>query len=318
MATNEIIAGGYFTSTGASVNIPLRSDIDFFEVINYTQMATTANPGVVVRSQWQRGLAAGYAFQETKTNSTSVLNGTVATSGGFTLVNTSVQTLGAALTTTTISNATHPEVACSATSGVIAGDTYRLTNSTGALNLSGMDYTIGTVVANTSFELAYMVAAGAATASTFKKVSTDPMFYPTRRTITAVTKGTTTQVQFSVTCGYVVGQRLQFLVPVEYGMVELNGLVGTILSINTTTNTVTVDIDSSSFTSFAFPLVASYPFTFAQATPDGEIPTISTAATVNNAILGINLGSAVCGALNDVMYWRASAAFQYTSGSIPV
>ena len=37
---STIIQSGSFTSTGVSVDLDLRSDVDWVEVINYTQMAT--------------------------------------------------------------------------------------------------------------------------------------------------------------------------------------------------------------------------------------------------------------------------------------
>lgn len=316
MATDEIFDAGYFTSTGSAVQIPLRSSYSYFEVLNYTQMATTQNPGRVVRSSWQLGFAPGYALTGTKTNSTSAMNETIATSGGFTLVNTSVNTLGPLVTSTGISNASPPVVSVASTAGIIAGDVYRVTNSTGALNLSGMDFTIDSVVTDTSFTLAYMVAAGAATAASLYRVPYNPIYYPTKRLITKVTTGTTTTIVFSVTHGYVAGMKLQFLVPVEYGMTQLNGLVGKILSVNTATNAVTVDIDSSAFTAFSFPTALAYPFNFAQASPVGEIPTIVSGATQNDAVLAMQLGSAVCGSANDVMYWRGWKAFRYST-SLP-
>ena len=67
---------------------------------------------------------------------------------------------------------------------------------------------------------------------------------------------------------------------------------------------------------FTFPRASSVPFTFAQAIPSGEVATLVNSATANQAVLGIKVGTAVDGALNDVMYWRAFKAFRYST-SIP-
>src|SRR5690606_30964450 len=106
---------------------------------------------------------------------------------------------------------------------------------------------IGNLVANTSVELSYMVAPGsAATSATIRKVNYQPIYYPRRRFITAITKASSAVVTLSVTHGLTVGQRVVFNVPAAFGMTEINSLRGQITAINTTTNTVTVNIDSTS------------------------------------------------------------------------
>lgn len=57
--------------------------------------------------------------------------------------------------------------------------------------------------------------------------------------------------------GMIVGQKVKLSVPAEYGMAEINGLEGNVTAINTTNNTITLDIDSSSFSAFAFPATAA-------------------------------------------------------------
>lgn len=314
----ETFVGGYYTSTGSSVNIPLRFDPDYFELLNYTQMATTQNPGRVVRSSWQRGFTDGYALTGTKTNASNAMNETIATSGGFTRINTAAQTQGAAVAFTAGTNATPPVISTGSTAGLINGDTVRIINSATAPQVNGLDFTIDNIVANTSFELIYMVAPGSVFgAGSYRKIYYDPVWSPRSRYITAITQAAQAVVTLSVTHGYVVGEKIQFNVGTEFGMTQINGLVGEITAINTTTNTVTVDIDSTAFTAFAWPAAASYPFSFAQTIPVGEIPTITSGSTLNNSLIGINVGSAVAGSNNDVMYWRAWKSFEYHSGTIP-
>ena len=107
-----------------------------------------------------------------------------------------------------------------------------------------------------------------------------------------------------------------------YGMTELNGLKGTIIDLSDSSipasdvNTFTVDIDSSGFTAFSFPLTGNYPFTPAQVIPVGEDTAAALAfnqnvlsdSIVNTAYLGMVLkGGAGLpgGADNDVVYWVA-------------
>lgn len=315
---HESPISGWYTSAGVSFNVPLVGTPGKFSILNYTQMATTNATGQIVASEWRRGFLGGYAYTTTKTNSTNALNGAIATTGGFTLINTINQTLGNAVTLTAITNATPPVVSTASTAGLIAGDIVRLVTATGARQIAGMDFTIDTIVANTSFNLAYGVAMGAAvTAGSYRKVYYDPVWYPRKRYITAISQATQAVVKLSVTHGYVVGEKIQFLLGADYGMIELNGKVGRITAINTTTNTVTVDIDTSGFTAFTFPGDSAYPLTFAQTVPVGEIPSIITAATSNNAIIAMNVGSAIAGAANDVLYWEATFPFEYYEGDLP-
>ena len=89
-------------------------------------------------------------------------------------------------------------------------------------------------------------------------------------------------------------------------MTQMNGLTGTVTAINTTTNTVTVDINSSAFTAFAFPTsaTAANGVSFPIAVPAGEIATILTGATRDTGSRSIEIGTAICGTAADVMdYW---------------
>ena len=54
-----LVASGSFTSAGTAKEIELRSDFDFFETENHTQMATTQATGRGVLFNWRRGYAAG-------------------------------------------------------------------------------------------------------------------------------------------------------------------------------------------------------------------------------------------------------------------
>jgi uncharacterized protein YjdB len=117
----------------------------------------------------------------------------------------------------------------------------------------------------------------------------------------------------SVTHGYSVDEVVRFSVPSVFGMTQLDGLTGKITAVNTTTNTITVDINSSAFTAFAWPAASSAPLTFAQVIPLGAEGTNSVSdATDNVSILGMELGAGAdgpAGSASDVIYWRAGKAF---------
>ena len=320
---------GYFTSDGTAKILDILCGVDHIEVLNYTQMATQQATGRGVKFEWFRGMASDSAIEYKKTNNTDALNGVVISSGGISLVDSSLQTIGGAVATTTITNATPPVVSTASTAGLSDGDVVRLTNVLGAGSIrpawSGVDFTIGSVVANTSFELAYMVANGAFTSGNYRKVYYDPIYYPRSRIITSVTSsGSSTVVVMSVTHGFTVGQRVTFVVPDDYGMTQLNGLRGQITAINTTTNSITVNIDSSGFTAFAWPTaVAGLTVSLPQVIPFGDAPltvanpnadqSVLDGATRNEAIFGVRLAAGAqspAGSNGDVIYWKATKSSQ--------
>lgn len=334
---NHIITGT-FTSDGNAKILNIPCDVDYMEVLNFTQMAAQNNVGV--KYEWFRGMAADTGVRYFKSGGGNGLSGLTLASGGFTLVNQNTSPVyGPQVALTQINGGTPPVVSTGSTAGLVASlSVVRITNVVGAKQFSGMDFTIGTIVANTSFQLKFaptIVTTGVTTGK-YEILTTPAQFYPKNRFITLVNKtggtfiagGTIpagqTEIQFSVTHGYTVGQRLVFNVPSQFGMTQLNGLRGQILAVDTTNNTVTVNIESSTFTAFAFPLTGAVPFTFAQAIPFGDAPStlanvgpfssVLDGATVNQAVRGMLLAGgadAPGGAASDVMYWKALKSEQY-------
>jgi len=316
---STIIQQGKFTSDGAVKRLAIRSDVDWMEVINYTQSATTQTTGRGVAFRWQRGMAADAGIMHTKQDSANALDLEVITTGGFTLLDTTSQEPEAAKTGTTITKAGPP--VCTATAhGYSNGDTVRIINSDNMGQINGLEFTVGSVASNT-FELSYIdtntANFTAATSFSVRKIPNDPIFQPRHRVITAVTTGTTTEVQMSVTHGYSVGEVVRFAVDSKFGMTQLDSLTGQITAVNTTTNTITVDIDSSAFTAFAWPAATSAPLTFAQVTPVGSGTQALTDATDNVSIIGMELGAGAdspAGSTSDVIYWRAGKSFSVDNG----
>jgi hypothetical protein len=97
-------------------------------------------------------------------------------------------------------------------------------------------------------------------------------------------------------------------VPSEFGMVQADGLQGKVTAVNTTNNTITLDIDSSAFTAFAFPTSASVPFTQAHIVPFGDVANGVESATDNTGKIIMRLGAGAdgpAGSASDKIYWRA-------------
>lgn len=88
------------------------------------------------------------------------------------------------------------------------------------------------------------------------------------QTITQITNAPLMVVTTERDHGYVAGMNVSFLIPIEFGMRELNFLNGQVLEI--TPNTLTVGIDSTNFSVFSYPspLPSAY-------TPPSVIPNSS-------------------------------------------
>ncbi|OGT44291.1 MAG: hypothetical protein A3F13_02675 [Gammaproteobacteria bacterium RIFCSPHIGHO2_12_FULL_40_19] len=76
-------------------------------------------------------------------------------------------------------------------------------------------------------------------------------FYPLMREISAITQAQNAVVTTTEDHDFVVNELVSFRVSRAYGMVEMNNLRGKVLAI--TSDTLTVDIDSSNFTAFSIP-----------------------------------------------------------------
>lgn len=324
MAYNTAILQGRFTSDGNAKFIALRSDVDWMYTYNETTLSASG-AGTVVKSYWQRGMTDNSAWIYTKTAVTDalVLDVTAAGVPGFHLYDPSTAPIvGAAVATSAISNAADFVVSTADTTGLSDGVVVRLASTAAVPNIMGFDFAINTIIANTSFTPLVPIAnvpGAVGGAGTYRIVNIDSPFYPRRRFVVDITNAASAVVSVSVPHGYTVGQKVRLLVPAEFDMIEMNNLSGTITAVGSTT-TFTVDIDSTAFTTFVWPAVSDYPFSFAEVVPFGE----DTASALINAVdiladatenqweLGMVLGAgsgSPAGVTSDVIYWVAGKSF---------
>lgn len=320
-----IVQQGSFTSTGNNVYIPLESGVDWMTVYNITQAAANQTVAVGVKYYWQSGFAANSQWATLKAEAADAANlEQYTTVGGFNYIDTSLQAPGILhATITAISNAAIPVVTNTGTNGLIPGNIVRLINVAGAQQFGGMDFTVGyNTLSGTTFSLDYAPQITAGTVGSWRLIAFNPIFYPRHRFITSISQAAQAVVITSVTHGYQVGQAVRFNVPAAFGMVEINGLEGNIVAINTTdtVNSFTVDINSSAFTAFAFPTSVEVPFTPAVVVPIGEDTALALAnnvnilsdATFNTAFTGMVLTGGEGfpgGADEDNMFWVAGKSF---------
>jgi hypothetical protein len=267
-----IITGGSFTSTGAGVKINLPSSADYFHTWNMTQMPLAPATGVVVQAEWfgkKFGLGASAVndgIRWKKTNSTNAINidtfSTATASNGFTYIESAPVVEAQAANAITAITAASPAVV-SQTNTYSNDDIIQFYGTTGMLQISGMNFQISSVSGST-YTLIGLRAAGfaaAATAGFTRRISKFAAVDPQFLYVTEITQATQAVVRTSVdpTNYYVVGMKVHFSVPASFGMTQINQLTGTITAMSAANYTMTVDIDTTAFTAFAFPTSASSP-----------------------------------------------------------
>lgn len=289
-----IIDGGSFTqgATAAAVKIPLPSSADYFRTWNITQLGATA-PTACVAGEWfgakfgAGASAINDGIRWKKAGSAAILidNFADSTAGdGFTYVTTSPVVEAQAANAITAITAANPAVV-SQTNTYSNGDFVRIYNTTGDLTIGGMVFQISSVSgANyTLLGLANVAGNGlaAATAGNTRRVSKNAAVDPEFLFITNISRASQAVVSTSVDPSpyYVVGNKIHFSIPSSFGMREMDQLTGTIVAVNAVgasgsigAYNLTVDIDSSAFTAFAFPASALSPTTrlFATLSPAGS------------------------------------------------
>lgn len=351
---------GRFVANGQNIFIPMPSGCDWIVVRNETESYLGSAPAASTGTAfyWNSGDTTGRGTLEYVTNAGfPALNiGQIAAGAGFYFINTTNSTPGplnnGSTGITAISTATPPRVTVGSTANMYTGQTVQLYNVVGAPQLNGYQFTI-TVIDSTHFDLtnAYPLSV-AATGGSFRVIPyqpiytlnpsapanvnqtplklQDPYWYPTYRTITNISQATQAIITLSVTHTYTIGQSVTLHVPTvtatAFGMPQLDGLQDvTIVNINQAdangyTNTITVNVDTTGFGPFTFPLAAAPGFTPATVVPIGENTAqallsgqnILADSTINQSGFGLLL---VAGALSpagqnaDVITYVAGKSF---------
>lgn len=107
----------------------------------------------------------------------------------------------------------------------------------------------------------------------------NPVYKPAMRIIDSITNANPAVVTTTFDHNYITGTICRLNIPPGYGMVQANGLYGSITVLSDTT--FSIDIDTSYFDVFSAP--GSYPQSYqsAQVTPIGEDNDMLTAAVQN-------------------------------------
>jgi len=275
-------------------------------VRNRSLWGTTPNDRV--ESTWRSTYAAGQSTGILETGA-GALNAAADAAGGtgFTAIDQSTLTDGALVATGTAITAATPAVVSDVNNPSV-GDIVRMINTTGMLQIAGMEFEVTAVTGGVDFTLGYLPAAGFGAAATNADYRIVPQsrYTERRRWITAITAANPAVVTTSISHGYSVGDKVVIHVPdSNFGMTQIDGLQAEISAV--TASTFTTDIDASAFTAFAFPTsaIAATGITFAHVTPEGEVATSLLSPTDNVSVFALELGTSVVGNNTDVMDWWA-------------
>lgn len=267
---------GQIVGSAAVQYVVLPSGYQKFEMFNITDLATTATTSVmtVAGSSY---MPAGSAYYSVGSGASSILTPKFTAVNGLSFIFDSAGTpLSAQLSGSAISSAAPAVVASANTGNLMAGNVVRMYNTVGIFQISGMDFTVGAVTANTSFTLAYLDTTqtnltGGST-SNYRIVPFDPRYYPTRRFITDIESvGVNSIITLSVTHGYTAGQAIRIYVPTNFGTgsnpftsgsVASTAVPATIIAVGQAdasgfTNTITVNVNSAAYT-WGWPTSASF------------------------------------------------------------
>lgn len=303
---------GTFTTDAvpSAVTISLPSSASEIEIVNVTDYNTPA--ATIIKARGFSSTASGTAILSIGSGATpNILTDGVIIASGFTFFSDSSTTgYGPAIVNAGggITNVIAP-VLTSATLYPI-GSVIRLSNTTGALQLSGMDYQVTASGAGT-MTLGYVATApgSGATANTLRTVNANSRYYPKSRFITGITAVAQAVITMSVAHGFTAGQQVRIVIPSGWGMTQLNNTLATIVS--TTVSTITINVDTSAMTAFAYPssAIAALGVGFPQVVPVGEAAAVPYQnllddATTNTSINGVTVGSA-CLVANKSYSWIA-------------
>lgn len=263
MLPYQIIEGGYFTSDSTlHKQVALSAMPDLFFIRNRTAWGDDAAE-TTVEARWVKGMAQGSAQTVDQANTTGILSSEAVTSGGFTFIDTAQPPTFAALASTTITGNAGTFIVTMANTGDIAvGDYVRLYNIAGEQQISGYTFAVTAVSVNTSITLGYMASSGitfaADATSGFVKKYIPNRMYPRIALIANITKATQAVIYFTAPNDFTPGEIISLRIPQEFGMVQANKVNARVLTVtnSSTVSSVTVDLDSSGFTTFAFPTSA--------------------------------------------------------------
>jgi len=334
MFADVVLSGSFTTPASGNANqtlqLPFVPDIIEFWIQGNSSgsvWTSTANPGPVKYAVWQKGMASGTALANRNTNGAATDTSAFLSSGGITPVVSAFNSYGVAQPGSGITQA-NPAVMTLTNSNVYStGDVVLLESTTGALQFSGIPWSVVSTGATTynlgivghTFDSSGFAAA--ATNVVARKVNFPTVMFPYISYIVAITTGSTTTVTTSAPHGLSVGDSIRLVIPSPWGSTQISGQQGIITSVPDSISFV-VAIDSSAASAFAFPTTAQAAagVSWPQVIPIGDQASSFDLSAVDNDFQGVIIGnsatagSAILSANSALVIWRAQkSARVYTT-----
>lgn len=337
------IQGGNITATASTPQDIQISSMDgtngpsYFKMRNITQWGATSS-AKDIEFWWERSMAQGTArgiHQASGGAGSQTLNAFALASDGISVYSTQNPITFAPLAATAITAANGPVVSMTNTGTIAVGDRVRITNAVGMQQISGYSFQVTAVSTNTSITLGmadFSAFAAPATAATVTKYIPNRM-YPRQRRILSISQANPCVVTFGEPNDFTVGEEVSFRVvnvsgsSSAFGMTQINNLKGVVASVTNTASasSITVNINTSGFTAFAFPTSAQAVTVTQPAlcvpAGSGVIPNQNPPGTNlldafdNRNIFLVHLGATIFAnsSTNDVWEWEAYYYDEYNN-----
>lgn len=296
----QIVNGTFKNVASTPFFIPIRAGISKFELWNFTRSGVTAlgvsgslTSDRIVKAFFIPGvMTSGTALIEQNGTVSGVLapkNNGVAAINGISIIDAANQTKGPNIVINSFTPGTTTVFVTNTAHGFKVGDNVRIGSLTTAPELGGIVMTVTAVGSTTQFTTLLNSTNSLTSVGVVYKVGNAYMpqpslYYPEWRAIASVTLANPMVVTTLVQQNYQVGDKVRFQIPTVFGLGQVNSTTNglpkefTVIAVNNAvgTQTVTLDVDSTAFTAFAWPVAASYPFSLPILEPQGE-------GNINNA-----------------------------------
>jgi hypothetical protein len=252
MGQNSKSYSASFTSDGNAkiFNLAYLPRSVFF--LNKTGYGQTAQEDVVKAYGFSSD-PNGYAYADYHAAASAALSSRQMTSGGFSFITRDTPQFGAAKSLTAISKAADAQITV-ANHGYLVGDTVWITNTDLMNNITGFPLRVKSIVDGNNFTVEFNTNTAnftAATSGTVKQLLYPDLYVPFGCVVEAMTAADPAVITTSVAHSFVVGQRVRLEGFANFGMVQAEAKEAYVTAIGT--QSVTLDLDSSGYTAFAWP-----------------------------------------------------------------
>lgn len=293
MAETQITTGTFKNVASTPLFLPIPNYINRFTLRNLTRSGITAlgvagslTSDRIVEAYYDPAYTTGTALirqNGTVSGVLAPLNNGVAAINGFTIINGASYQQGPTIAIASFVPGTTTVFTTGAAHGFKVGDNVRIVGMTTAPQMGGLVMTVTAVGSTTTFTTLFNSTNAVTSVGSVYKVGNayiqnSSLYFPQNRVVAGITLANPMVVTTLVPQNYAIGDVVRFQIPTVFGMQQIvsgsNGLPleFTVRAVNNAvgTQTVTLEVDSSAYTAFAWPAAANYPIGLPVMVPQGE------------------------------------------------